>query len=173
VHGFTLDPSVGEFLLSHEDIRVPDAPRFYSTNHGNERYWTDGIRRYTRWLQGLDEAEPRPPLSLRYVGSLVTDFHRNLLQGGVFYYPYDVRETGTPTGKMRLMFEAQALAFIATNAGGYASDGTGDLLDVQPHDLHQRVPMFVGNRDLVERAEAFIRAHDGAWVAQYREARQG
>jgi fructose-1,6-bisphosphatase I len=167
VHGFTLDPALGEFLLSHPDIRVPDRAKFYSANQGNERYWTDGVRAYTRWLQGLDPDEPRAPLSGRYIGSLVTDFHRNLLQGGVFYYPGDTKAGAPPYGKMRLMFEAQAMAFLAHHAGAYASDGVGDILDVAPHSLHQRTPMFVGNRDLVQRAEAFIRAHDAGWIADF------
>ncbi|MBW4437980.1 MAG: class 1 fructose-bisphosphatase [Pleurocapsa minor GSE-CHR-MK-17-07R] len=166
VHGFTLDPALGEFLLSHPDIRVPDTAKFYSANQGNERYWTDGVRGFTRWLQGMDPDDPRKPLSGRYIGSLVTDFHRNLLQGGVFYYPADSRE-GAPYGKMRLMFEAQAMAYLAQHAGAYASDGIGDILDVVPHSLHQRTPVFVGNRDLVERAEAFIRASDADWLETF------
>jgi fructose-1,6-bisphosphatase I len=163
VHGFTLDPSLGEFLLSHEDIRIPETAKFYSANQGHERYWTEGVQRYTRYLQGLDEHDERDPLSHRYIGSLVTDFHRNLLQGGVFYYPADTRDPDKPYGKMRLLFEAQALAFLAHHAGGYASDGVGDLLDVQPHDLHQCTPVFVGNRPLVEAAEGFIRDYDSQW----------
>ncbi len=172
VHGFTLDPGVGEFLLSHDDIRIPDAARYYSTNQGNEAYWTEGVRRFTRWLQGLEEPR-RPSLSQRYIGSMVSDFHRNLLRGGIFYYPGDLQDAQMPHGKMRLMFEAQALAFLAEQAGGYASDGVGDVLDVQPHSLHQRVPLFVGNRPLVEQAESFIREYDSEWLAAYRAYRDG
>jgi fructose-1,6-bisphosphatase I len=171
VHGFTLDPSVGEFLLSHEDLRVPEPPRYYSVNQGHEKYWTPGIRRFTQWLQGLD-GEQHEPLSQRYIGSLVTDFHRNLLQGGVFYYPGDMRNPAKPYGKMRLLFEVQALGFIVEQAGGYASDGIGSVLDIQPHHLHQRAPMFVGNRWLVQQAEAFIREHDQEWIAAYRPYRE-
>lgn len=174
VHGFTLDPSVGEFLLSHEDMRIPEPPKYYSVNQGHEKYWTHGVRRFTRWLQGID-GEGQTPLSQRYIGSLVTDFHRNLLQGGVFYYPGDMRNPVKPYGKMRLMFEVQALGFIAEQAGGYASDGIGSVLDIQPHHLHQRAPMFVGNTWLVEQAEAFIRQHDQDWIkayGAYREARR-
>lgn len=167
VDGFTLDPGLGEFLLSHPDIRIPETPLFYSANQGYERYWTEGIRRYTRWLQGLDgEGEG---LSQRYIGSMISDFHRNLLQGGVYYYPGDMNK---PYGKIRLLLEAQAMAFIAQQAGGYASDGIGDILDLQPHQLHQRTPFFVGNRGLVERAEAFIRAYDGAWIEHYKPYRE-
>ena len=163
VHGFTLDPSVGEFLLSHPDIRIPDPPKFYSCNQGYEKQWTYGVRRYTKWLQGID-GEGHEGLSMRYIGSLVADFHRNLLQGGVFYYPGDMQK---PHGKIRLLMEAQALAFIARDAGGYASDGIGDILDIQPHRLHQRTPLFIGSRPLVEQAERFIRQHDQDWVKLY------
>ena len=163
VDGFTLDPTLGEFLLSHPDIRTPEKPIFYSANQGYQKQWSDGVQRYTRWLQGLDEAE-REPLSQRYIGSMISDVHRNLLQGGVYYYPADAHK---PNGKIRLLLEAQALAFIAENAGGYASDGIGSILDLQPHQLHQRVPFFIGNRDLVEKAEQFIRDYDAEWSAQY------
>ncbi len=162
VDGFTLDPSLGEFLLSHPDIRIPEPPMFYSANQGYEKGWTEGIRRYTHWLQGLDgESEG---LSQRYIGSMISDFHRNLLQGGVYYYPGDMNK---PNGKIRLLLEAQALAFIARSAGGYASDGIGDILDLQPHQLHQRTPFFIGSRSLVEKAEAFIRQYDQDWIARY------
>lgn len=156
VHGFTLDPSVGEFLLSHPDIRIPAEPKYYSANQGNERYWSEGVRRYTRWLQGLDEEHPRKPLSARYIGSLVADFHRNLLEGGVFFYPLDYKDPGKPKGKLRLLYEAAPLAFIAHYAGGYASDGRRPILDIVPESLHQRTALFIGNRDLVEKAEEFI-----------------
>lgn len=158
VHGFTLDPSVGEFLLSHPNIRIPDKPDYYSVNQGNQRYWSDGVRRYTEWLQGRDGSGNA--LSMRYVGSLIADFHRNLLAGGVFYYPADSKDPSKPHGKLRLLYEASPLAFLAEQAGGYASDGHQPILDIQPSGLHQRTPLFIGNRDLVERAEAFIREYD-------------
>ena len=163
VHGFTLDPSVGEFLLSHEVIRIPEKATYYSCNHGNEVHWTESMRRYVRWLQGMDD-ERRSPLSHRYIGSLVADFHRNLLRGGVFLYPGDRK---TPNGKLRLLYECQAMAFLAEHAGGYASDGLGDILDLQPHNLHQRNPFFVGNPDLVRKAEELIREHDAEWITEY------
>jgi len=166
VHGFTLDPGVGEFLLSHQDIRIPEKAMYYSANAGNEKYWTPGVRRYAKWLQGI-EGEGRKPLGQRYIGSLVADFHRNLLRGGVFFYPGDLQEPNKPYGKMRLMFEAQAIAFLAEQAGGYASDGIGNVLDIQPHSLHQRLPLFVGNRDLVEKAEQYIRDYDQEWIEAY------
>ncbi|MGB9870124.1 MAG: class 1 fructose-bisphosphatase [Anaerolineae bacterium] len=156
VHGFTLDPGVGEFLLSHPNIRIPPEPKYYSVNQGNEKYWSEGVRRYTRWLQGMDEENPRKPLSGRYIGSLVADFHRNLLEGGVFYYPQDYKDPSKPKGKLRLLYEAAPLAFIAEHAGGYASDGQRPILDIVPEALHQRTALFIGNRDLVEMAERFI-----------------
>ncbi|MCU0496253.1 MAG: class 1 fructose-bisphosphatase [Anaerolineae bacterium] len=166
VHGFTLDNSVGEFFLSHPNMRVPNEQKYYSANHGNEKYWTPGVKQYVKWLQGI-YGEGRKPLSHRYIGSLVSDFHRNLLCGGVFVYPGDFFYRSKPYGKLRLMYEAQALAFLAQQAGGYASDGVGDILDIQPHKLHQRVPFFVGNRDLVEKAEEFIQKYDQEWVQAY------
>lgn len=153
VHGFTLDPSIGEFLLSHPDIRTPSTGKYYSVNQGRQKHWSRGVQRYVAWLQGLDD-EGREPLGLRYIGSMIADFHRNLLRGGVFLYPAD---TGQPNGKLRLTYEAQPLAFIAAQAGGYASDGARDILSIQPENLHQRVPVFMGSRDLVEKAEQFLR----------------
>ena len=158
VHGFTLDPGVGEFLLSHPDIHIPQNPKYYSVNQGNERRWSDGVLRFTHWLQGMDEAEPRESLSGRYIGSLVADFHRNLLDGGIYYYPSSPKR---PEGKLRLLYEAAPLAFIAENAGGAASNGWQRILDVVPESLHQRVPLYIGNRELVEKAEAFIARYDG------------
>jgi fructose-1,6-bisphosphatase I len=158
VHGFTLDPSVGEFLLSHPNITVPEKPKYYSVNQGYQAGWSTGVRNYTRWLQGLDGE--RKGLSLRYIGSLVADFHRNLMTGGVFYYPAEITEDGKAKGKLRLAYEAAPLAFIAEQAGGYASDGTQSILDIQPESLHQRVPLYIGNRDLVEKAEEMIRQYD-------------
>jgi fructose-1,6-bisphosphatase I len=166
VHGFTLDPSVGEFLLSHPDIRIPEPGRYYSVNHGYEGQWTPGVRRYVRWLQGLDGSGPG--LAQRYIGSLVADFHRNLLCGGVFLYP---STSDRPASKLRLTYETQPLAYIAAQAGGYASDGVGDILDIRPHSLHQCTPFFVGNRALVEQAEAFLQAADQDYLAAYRVVR--
>jgi len=158
VHGFTLDSSVGEFLLSHPDIRIPVRPKYYSVNQAYEQYWSEGMVRFTRWLLGMDRKDPRESLSGRYIGSLVADFHRNLLEGGIYYYPADTRKPG---GKLRLVYEAIPLAFIAEQAGGYASDGHRNILDVQPESLHQRIPLFIGNRELVEKAEEFISDRDG------------
>jgi fructose-1,6-bisphosphatase I len=157
VNGFTLDPAVGEFLLSHPGICIPQPPRYYSANQGNQKYWSAGVQEYTAWLQGQEPDSPN--LSARYVGSLVADFHRNLLAGGVFYYPADVRDADKPRGKLRLLYEAIPLAFLAEQAGGCASDGARNILDIAPEKLHQRTPFFVGNRELVEQAKAFIRKY--------------
>ncbi|MEA1958614.1 MAG: class 1 fructose-bisphosphatase [Chloroflexota bacterium] len=160
VHGFTLDPSVGEFLLSHPAIRFPEKAAYFSTNQGYEAYWSEGLQRYTKWLQGLDQEQPVKALSARYIGSLVADFHRNLLEGGVFYYPALSKDGGKPKGKLRLMYEAIPLAYIAEHAGGRGSDGRQNILDIQPESLHQRTPLIVGNRYLVEKAEEFIHRYD-------------
>ncbi len=158
VHGFTLDPSVGEFLLSHPNIRIPSPPKYFSVNIGYELFWSRGVRAYTEHLQG--RAGGVKGLSLRYIGTLVSDFHRNLLAGGVFYYPADTKDPNTPTGKLRLLYEAAPLAFIAEQAGGGASDGRGRILDIQPESLHQRTPLFIGDRELVEKVEELVRKHD-------------
>lgn len=158
VHGFTLDPSVGEFLLSHPFIRMPEKPTYFSVNLGYRKNWSEGVRRYTDFLQG--ENHEIDALSLRYVGSLVADFHRNLLAGGVFYYPADNIDPQKPHGKLRLLYEAAPLAFLAEQAGGYASNGRINILDIQPDTLHQRTPLFIGDKFLVERAEEFIRSYD-------------
>jgi fructose-1,6-bisphosphatase I len=155
VHGFTLDPSVGEFLLSHPNIHIPYKFSYFSSNLGRLVYWSEGVKRYTEYLQGIDGQIEA--LSLRYVGSLVADFHRTLLAGGVFYYPADNLDTKKTIGKLRLTYEAAPLAFLAQQAGGYASDGDQNILDLQPTRLHQRTPLFIGNRALVEKAEEFIK----------------
>jgi fructose-1,6-bisphosphatase I len=150
VHGFTLDQTVGEFLLTHPDIRIPTRPKFYSVNQGYERYWPREIQEFTHYLQAKN-------LSLRYIGSLVADFHRNLLGGGIFYYPADTRDPKKPHGKLRLLYEAAPLAYLAEHAGGAASNGAQPILDLQPTELHQRTPLFIGDGELVATAEAFIR----------------
>lgn len=158
VHGFTLDPLVGEFLLSHPNIRIPEKPKFYSANQGYHRYWSEGVRRFTTYLQGEDDG--LPGLSLRYIGSMVADFHRNLLAGGIFYYPADTRDPKKPHGKLRLLYEAAPLSFIAEQAGGASSDGTQRILDIAPTSLHQRTPLYVGNQTLVAKAEEYLRKYD-------------
>ncbi len=160
VHGFTLDPSVGEFLLSHPNIKTPRRGRIYSANESNYHYWSEGIRRYIDHLKETDKASGRPYNS-RYIGSLVADFHRNLLAGGVFLYPADLKDPKKPTGKLRLLYEAAPLAFVVEQAGGYASDGKRCILDIEPMSLHQRVPLFIGCYDDVRDIERFIQEYDG------------
>jgi fructose-1,6-bisphosphatase I len=155
VHGFTLDPDLGEFLLSHERMKFPDPPTYYSANQSYFKRWTKGVREYTRWLRGRDDSSH--VLSERYIGSLVADFHRNLIHGGVFLYP---AKDDRPEGKLRLLYEAIPLAFLAEQAGGYASSGKRSILDITPLELHQRTPLFIGNRDLVKKAEDFIDKYD-------------
>lgn len=153
VHGFTLDPSIGEFLLSHENIRIPQpGQRIYSVNEGNYSAWSPGQQRLVDHLKGLDGSGEKP-FSARYVGSLVSDFHRNLLYGGLFMYPADRKN---PQGKLRLLYEAAPLAMIAEQAGGRASDGTRDVKGIQPTALHQRTPLYIGTRELVDLAERFV-----------------
>lgn len=155
VHGFTLNPEYGEFLLSHPNMKLPEPPAYYSVNAAYYPRWTPGVRHYFDWLQGRDPDSPK--LSFRYIGSLVADFHRNLLRGGVFAYPGEVRK---PSGKLRLLYEAAPLAFMIEQAGGYASDGRGPIRDIKPTTLHQRVPLYVGSRSLVERVEEFVRLEE-------------
>jgi fructose-1,6-bisphosphatase I len=164
VNEFTLDPGLGEFLLSHENIRLPTPARYYSLNHAHDDFWTAGMRRYARYLQGKDSEFPGG-LSMRYTGSLVADFHRNLLAGGIFCYPAD---TIYPQGKMFLTYEANPLAFLAEQAGGMATDGHRPILDIKPTALHQRTPLFIGNRELVERLERFVRLYDDEVGEDYR-----
>lgn len=158
VYGFTLDPNIGEFLLSHDKITIPVEPEYYSVNQGSEKYWSEGLRKFTHYLQGLDGR--RNPLSARYIGALVGDFHRNLLSGGIYYYPADSKDPDMDHGKLRLLYEAAPLSFIAEQAGGFGSDGRRNILDIIPESLHQRTPLFIGNRDLVELAEKYIQEYD-------------
>lgn len=155
VHGFTLDPSIGEFLLSHPDIRIPDPPqRIYSCNEANYPRWSEGQQRFIDRLKGIGDPSAKA-FSARYIGSLVADFHRTLLYGGVFMYPADRK---SPNGKLRLLYEAAPLAFICEQAGGRASDGTRDILDIVPDQLHQRTPLYIGSAEFVSAAEQALRA---------------
>ncbi|NKQ34332.1 MAG: class 1 fructose-bisphosphatase [Chloroflexi bacterium] len=156
VHGFTLDPELGEFLLSHQNMRLPEPPTYYSINHAYFQRWSPAVQNYVRWLQDGEDGEA-PVMSSRYIGSLVADFHRNLLRGGIFCYP---AEENKPNGKIRLLYEAGPLAYLIEQAGGYASNGRGPILDIQPTDLHQRTPLFIGNRSLVDMAEKFVAEED-------------
>lgn len=157
VHGFTLDPSLGEFLLSHPDIRCPARGKIYSVNEGNWHTWDEPTREYVKWCKLQAPADGRP-YSTRYIGSLVADFHRNLLYGGVFLYPADMRDPKRPKPKLRLLYEAAPLALIAEQAGALATTGRERILDIQPIELHQKVPLVMGSREDVERYEEFVRA---------------
>lgn len=159
VHGFTLNPEYGEFLLSHPHLTLPDPPAYYSVNASYYNRWSPGVQRFIDWLQGIGEAPPT--LSARYIGSLVADFHRNLLRGGIFCYP---AENMRDEGKLRLLYEAAPLAFLIEQANGYASNGRQSILELVPEQLHQRTALFIGNRWLVERLEEFIRQEDGHGV---------
>ena len=152
VHGFTLDPTVGEFLLSHENIQIPKRGAIYSVNEGNTHNWNEGMRRYIEHLKTPDKATRRP-YSSRYIGSLVADFHRNLLYGGIFLYPADKKN---PQGKLRVLYEANPLSFVVEQAGGASSNGQQRILDIQPADLHQRTPLIIGSHDDVKEAEEFL-----------------
>ena len=150
-HGFTYDPSIGEFLLSHPDIRTPAVGFCYSANEGNAARWSPSLRELVRNYKGLGHGEGAK--TSRYIGSLVADFHRNLVAGGVFLYPADSK---VPRGKLRLLYECAPLAFICQQAGGYASDGTQSILDVVPTELHQRSPLYIGSAEDVRLAEAAV-----------------
>jgi fructose-1,6-bisphosphatase I len=159
VHGFTLDPSVGEFLLSHPDIRIPEQGKIYSVNEAYWNYWDGATQRAVGMFK-----DPNSDLgrlySLRYIGSLVADFHRNLLYGGIFMYPIDHRDPKKPKGKLRLVCEASPLAFVAEQAGGMATDGVNRILDIEPQELHQRTPLFIGSTAEVEKIRD-IYSHSG------------
>ncbi|MEF3169529.1 MAG: class 1 fructose-bisphosphatase [Deltaproteobacteria bacterium] len=155
VHGFTLDPSVGEFLLSHPNIRIPDRGKIYSVNESNTLYWDDRTKKVVSYFKST-ENERKKPYTARYIGSLVADFHRNLLQGGIFMYPADSKDPAKPRGKLRLLCEAAPLAFVVEQAGGAATDGEKRILDIKATALHERVPLFIGSRKDVEMATAIM-----------------
>ncbi len=140
-HGFTLDPSIGEFLLSHPDIRTPEHGRYLSVNEAYEQHWEENVRQLIRRYRGMDGK--REAMNVRYIGSLVADFHRNLLGGGLFAYPANAKAT---TGKLRLLYECNPLAFICEQAGGAAIDGHQRIMDIHPSQLHQRSPYFIGSK---------------------------
>lgn len=153
VHGFTLIPEIGEFLLSHENIKIPERGRIFSVNESYYNYWGDGVRRLVDYFKS---PQTKPAYTARYVGSLVADFHRNLLKGGIFMYPADTKDPKKPRGKLRLLCEASPLAFVVREAGGYASNGEKPILEIEPEELHQRVPLFIGSKQDVELAEKYV-----------------
>jgi fructose-1,6-bisphosphatase I len=155
VNGFTLDPSIGEFCLSHPDMRCPASGKIYSINEGNYAHFPEGVKQYIKYCQVEDDATERP-YSSRYIGSLVADFHRNLLKGGIFIYPSTAK---SPKGKLRLLYECNPLAYIIEQAGGKASDGKNRILDLAPTSLHQRTPLFIGSEEMVKKAEEFMNVY--------------
>lgn len=152
VHGFTWDPTAGEFFLSHENIRCPDRGNTYSINEGYRSRWTEGVKQWNDWVKADDKTTGRP-YSHRYVGSLVADAHRTLLRGGVFFYPADRK---SPKGKLRLLYEANPFAMIFEAAGGLATTGRDRILDIQPTALHQRVPLLLGSKEDAAKVQEFI-----------------
>lgn len=152
VNGFTLDPSIGEFCLSHPDMQIPKNGKIYSINEGNYIHFPEGVKKYIKYCQEEDAKTSRP-YSSRYIGSAVADIHRNLLKGGIFIYP---PTASAPSGKLRLLYECNPLAFIIEQAGGRATDGTRRILEITPKALHQRTPLFLGSPDMVNKVEEFM-----------------
>ena len=152
VNGFTLDPSIGEFTLSHPDIKCPPSGKIYSVNHGNFFQYTEGVKKYIDACQKKDK-NSGGPYTQRYIGSMVADVHRNLIKGGIFMYPGTIDK---PKGKLRLLYECNPCAFILEVAGGKATDGSQRILDIQPTELHQRTPMFIGSSEMMAELEKEI-----------------
>ena len=154
VNGFTLNPAIGTYYLSHPNMQFPDKGYIYSVNEGNYVHFPKGVKEYIKYCQ--EEKDDRPYTS-RYIGSLVSDFHRNMIKGGIYFYPSTSK---SPNGKLRLLYECNPMAFLAERAGGKASDGFNRILDIKPTELHQRVPFFCGNKDMVETLESFMKKNE-------------
>jgi fructose-1,6-bisphosphatase I len=152
VNGFTLDPSIGEFCLSHPDMKIPEDGKIYSINEGNYVHFPDGVKKYLKYAQVEDKVSNRPYTS-RYIGSMVADIHRNLIKGGIYMYP---TTSGSPNGKLRLMYECNPMAFIIEQAGGVASDGFRRIMEIEPTALHQRTAVYIGSRKMVEMVESLL-----------------
>jgi fructose-1,6-bisphosphatase I len=152
VNGFTLDPSIGEFCLSHPDIKCPDAGKIYSVNHGNFFQYSEGVKKYITGCQNKTK-DTGGPYTQRYIGSMVADVHRNLIKGGIFMYPGTIDK---PKGKLRLLYECNPFAFIVEVAGGKATNGEVPILDIKPTELHQRASFFVGSKTMMEELEGYI-----------------
>jgi fructose-1,6-bisphosphatase I len=153
VNGFTLNPAIGTYYLSHPNMKFPNKGNIYSVNEGNYIHFPKGVKKYIKYCQ---EEEGDRPYTSRYIGSLVSDFHRNMIKGGIYIYPSTSKN---PYGKLRLLYECNPMAFLAERAGGKASDGFNRILDIKPTELHQRVPFFCGNEDMVEKLESFMQKH--------------
>jgi len=152
VNGFTLDPSIGEFCLSHPNMRMPENGRLYAMNEGNINECEKGLAAYIKYCQSR-ENETGMPYSGRYIGSLVADFHRSLIKGGIYIYP---AVPAAPEGRLRLLYECNPLAFIAEQSGGLATTGRERIMEIQPTTLHQRVPYYIGSKSMVEKAMSFL-----------------
>ncbi|MCJ0743789.1 class 1 fructose-bisphosphatase [Pedobacter montanisoli] len=152
VNGFTLDPSIGEFCLSHPKMKVPEDGVIYSINEGNYVHFPEGVKKYLKYAQ-VEDKETRRPYTSRYIGSMVADIHRNLIKGGIYIYP---TTAASPKGKLRLLYECNPMAFIIEQAGGMASDGLNRILDINPTELHQRTSIFIGSPKMVKKAEEFM-----------------
>jgi fructose-1,6-bisphosphatase I len=158
VNGFTLDPSIGEFSLSHPDIKCPESGKIYSVNHGNFFQYEEPVKKYIDGCQKKTKANGGP-YTQRYIGSMVADVHRNLIKGGIFMYP---GTTDKPKGKLRLLYECNPFAFIVEVAGGKATNGRQRILDIQPSELHQRTPLFIGSKAMMEELEVLLNAEPAA-----------
>lgn len=156
VNGFTLEPSIGEFCLSHPNMTCPEKGKIYSLNQGNSCKYSEGVKSFLNYCMENNKEEGRP-YSHRYIGSMVADMHRTLIKGGIFMYPAD---SSSPKGKLRLQYECNPMAFLVAAAGGKASNGTGDILDIVPTELHQRVPIYIGSKNLVNKALEFVNAKE-------------
>ncbi len=153
VNGFTLNPAIGTYYLSHPNMKFPEKGNIYSVNEGNYVHFPEGVKKYIKYCQ---EEEGERPYTSRYIGSLVSDFHRNMIKGGIYFYPSTSKN---PDGKLRLLYECNPMAFLAERAGGKASNGFNRILDIKPSELHQRVPFFCGNKDMVDKLEDFMQKH--------------
>ena len=151
VHGFTLNPAIGSYYLSHPNMKFPEDGKIYSVNEGNYIHFPQGVKDYIKYCQ---KEEGDRPYTSRYIGSLVSDFHRNMIKGGIYMYP---KSSKNSNGKLRLLYECNPMAFLAEQADGKASDGFNRILDIEPTELHQRVPFFCGSKNMVEKAEEFMK----------------
>jgi len=154
VNGFTLNPAIGTYYLSHPNMKFPKDGNIYSVNEGNYIHFPQGVKDYIKYCQ---KEEGDRPYTARYIGSMVSDFHRNLIKGGIYIYPSTSKN---PDGKLRLLYECNPMAYLTEQAGGKASDGYTRILDIQPTELHQRVPFFCGSVNMMEKAEEFMREAD-------------
>jgi fructose-1,6-bisphosphatase I len=150
VNGFTLNPAIGTFYLSHPNMKIPEVGNIFSINEGNYAHFPQGVKDYIKYCQ---EEKDNRPYAFRYIGSMVSDFHRNLIKGGIYIYPTSSK---APSGKLRLLYECNPIAFLTEQAGGKASDGFQRIMNIQPKVLHERAPFFCGSKSMVEKAEAFM-----------------